>query len=88
MIVVEDFVGSGKQTFRILQAIREATPDDCRILFVPLVILDTGREKLLNELDEWIGKREQQRLEEGKWSAESQGAGPTCGLGIYFFERE
>ncbi len=63
----------------------ELLPDDMREFEA---LAEKKSDKLLNELDEWIGKREQERLEEGKWLAESQGSGPTCGLGIYHFERD
>jgi hypothetical protein len=52
------------------------------------ILAEAKSDKLLLELDEWLGNREQLRLQEEK-SADTAKSGEElqgCGLGIYFFE--
>jgi hypothetical protein len=63
----------------------ELSPDDGREFEE---VAEKKAEKLLGELDDWIGQREQSRLQEGRWSPDLQGHQPYCGLGVYFFKKE
>jgi hypothetical protein len=48
LILVEDFVGTGRQAHRILAVVCETAPAHWRLLFVPLAIMHTGL-KLISE---------------------------------------
>jgi hypothetical protein len=42
VIILEDFVGTGKQAAKVIRMLRSVISDDLRILFVPLVVLERG----------------------------------------------
>ncbi|MBI4256651.1 hypothetical protein HY626_01175 [Candidatus Uhrbacteria bacterium] len=47
LIIFEDFVGTGKQARGVLREIRRYAASDKRILFVPLIMLESGLKRLL-----------------------------------------
>jgi len=64
--------------------ISQLSPEDRREFEI---LAETRSNKLLMDLDEWVGKREQLRLEEFKSSKSVRNEDRQgCGLGIYFFE--
>lgn len=50
LIVFEDFVGSGDQATRVLSEVAAHTSSSVKILFVPLMILESGLRRLLSEV--------------------------------------
>jgi hypothetical protein len=46
LIVMEDFVGTGKQAAKVLTKLRAAVPSEWRVLFVPLILLERGVSRL------------------------------------------
>jgi len=49
VIVLEDFVGTGKQASRILKVVREFFGPDKRMLFAPMIILDDWLQNLVSD---------------------------------------
>lgn len=51
LILLEDFVGTGKQAGRVLKAVKAHSVEGWRILFVPLMILERGLSTLRDDTD-------------------------------------
>lgn len=49
LIVFEDFAGTGKQSKEVLIEVKHNIPDEWRLLFVPLIILERGLRTLREE---------------------------------------
>jgi len=56
IIVLEDFVGTGHQSKRILNKVRSLIPEHWKIIFVPLIIMENGQKLLLKSNTTQISK--------------------------------
>ena len=80
----EPGVNSNSHRYERYVWVSRLSPEDRREFEI---LTETRSNKLLMELDEWVGKREQLRLAEEKSSNLVKNYDPQgCGLGIYFFE--
>jgi hypothetical protein len=50
IVVLEDFVGTGHQAATVLKEVIAAAKQNCRMLFVPLVVLEDGADLIAREI--------------------------------------